>query len=431
MKYTLIDLFSGCGGFSLGFKNKGFKILQAIEIDEIACKTFEKNIEITPTCKNISNMKDQEFKKADVLVGGFPCQPFSLSGLQDGFFGKSGDSFDQCVRAIKLSEPKVFILENVEGFKNLHKGLFLKLALRELNKLGYNLTTFVLDASDFGVPQKRKRLFIVGNNLNAKMIPPLGKEKKVSVKDAIGDLLGLEDNFLNHEPMRHTQAIVRRFTATKIGETTKDAMDRDSSLGNAKITKQCYRRLDPNKPAPTVVANFVTTTIHYCANRNLTAREAARLQSFPDDFEFEGLKTRMSWQKGLSQFEQIGNAVPPLIAEKLADMVLNILDLRNKNSEINYTYDGDLFNDLDQQYEIVMKKLKEKKHSSGRRGRTSKFQDFYIQVEKLQNGDKIQLPENILDHKMFLDAAMRRRNIEWRIVKEKNTQYFKKLSIPS
>jgi DNA (cytosine-5)-methyltransferase 1 len=428
-KYKVTDLFSGCGGLSLGFVNSGFSINQAFELDEFACKTYARNLKVEPICGDIGLVNDSEFKKTDVLLGGFPCQPFSLSGLQQGFFSKDGEGFSQCIRAIKLTNPTVVILENVTGFKRLHGGIFHDLAIREIASLGYNVTSFELNSKDFQVPQSRTRLFMVATNNGSGITPPTPSSKApISVKTAIDDLVGKEGKYPNHEPMKHTQRIVERFAGTLPGESTRQAMDRDPTLGSAKITNQCYRRLEADKPAPTLVANFVTTTVHYTENRNITAREGARIQSFPDDFIFEGLKTRMSWQHGLSQFEQIGNAVPPKVAEALAKMTIALLAGTPKGTVNDHLTQGDLFGDLDSRYEAVMIKINNKQKAPGTRGRTSKFQSFYRATEGLVSGEELSLPDGVLDNKIFLDAAMRRRKIKFEIeIRDNDKKVFKKL----
>lgn len=129
---NVIDIFSGCGGFSKGFQQAGFTICRAVEIDSSACNTFADNIGIEPIRRDISKLKQSDFGKADILIGGFPCQPFSLSGMQNGFQGASGGGFNSCLSAIDAVKPSIFILENVIGFLTLHKGVFIKIALREL-----------------------------------------------------------------------------------------------------------------------------------------------------------------------------------------------------------------------------------------------------------------------------------------------------------
>lgn len=414
---TFIDLFSGCGGFSLGLKLSGWNCVQAIEIDEFAAETYTKNLGHSPLVQDIRNINSTDFKEADLLVGGFPCQPFSLSGLQRGYFGDDGDLFMECVRAIKATKAKIFVLENVTGFARLHGGLFMRIAMRELRKIGYSVDWKIVKAVEFGVPQTRERLLLIGNRLGIKNFFPEPTFRGASVKDAIDDLRYRTD-ITNHEPMKHTDAIIKRFAATKQGETTRDAMDRDPTLGNAKITKQCYRRLIESEPAPTVVANFVTTTIHYSENRNLTAREAARIQSFPDDFEFYGLKTRMSWQAGLSQFEQIGNAVPPMLAKSIGAAVRQMLEKPEKFYHSGF--EGELFDSEEADLVLVnklIKKVSEKKSNTvKRRGRKSKYQEFYEVVEKCTPGERVAFPENADEaFETFFLAAMRRRRINVKI----------------
>lgn len=421
--YTFSDLFSGCGGFSLGLIDAGLSHTQAIEIDEAASESYEKNLGYKPVTKDIREINNLDFHPVDVMVGGFPCQPFSISGLQRGYFGDDGDLFQECVRAINHSKPKIFVLENVSGFARLHKGLFLRIAMRQLAALGYQVDWKIVNAVNYGVPQNRERILIMGNRLGIENFFPKPTFHGGSVKGAIDDLRQRSDA-KNHEPMKHTTAITRRFASTLQGETTRDAMDRDPSLGTARITKQCYRRLIETDPAPTVVANFVTTTIHYSEHRNLTAREAARIQSFPDTFEFYGLKTRMSWQSGLSQFEQIGNAVPPLLAEAIGKSVIEMFD--NPITTSNKIFKDSLFDDETLDNELATQ-LAEKVRSKSngkvkRRGRTSKYQQFYSKVEDLDPGISIDYPSNAdSSFELFFSAAMRRRKINVILNKEQRT----------
>lgn len=408
---TFIDLFSGCGGFSLGLKSAGMVCKMAVEIDQDACETYRVNLGDHIVCKDIREIDTNSVPRCDILVGGFPCQPFSLSGLQKGFNGKGGDLFHQCVRFINEVRPKIFILENVTGFARLQKGAYLKEAVKILSSLGYVTEWQILNAADFGVPQTRQRLFIVGNSLGLKNAFPIPSGRQITVFEAIEDIRINMDKFTNNDPMRHSDRIKRRFAAVAPGETALDAMKRDSTLGTAKITKQCYRRLFADRPAPTIVANFVTTTIHYCEDRNLTAREAARLQSFPDSFLFTGLKTRMSWQKGLSQFEQIGNAVPPKLAYELGMAAKLVLSYAMPKAEIVLT-EGELFDQSDSTDHIQPKVNKQK----GVRGRKSRFADVYKVIESAPTDEPITLPKNLPDaFFIFLNGAMRRRQISFRL----------------
>lgn len=425
-KYTFIDLFAGCGGLSLGLRNAGLIPVWANEIDEFAAETYKYNLGNHIECCDVREVDTDNVPKCDVLVGGFPCQPFSLSGLQKGFSGKDGDLFYQCVRFIDNLKPKVFALENVPGFKNLQKGKFLNHAISTLESLGYNVDYEILSAVDYGVPQERKRLIIMGNSLGYSNHFPKGSSDPISVKEAIDDIRLNMEQYENNEPMKHTQRIKARFAAVRQGESARDAMDRDPSLGNAKITKQCYRRMYENKPAPTIVANFVTTTIHYCENRNLTAREAARIQSFPDDFIFKGLRTKMSWQKGLSQYEQIGNAVPPKLAEALGYSILKILN-KETSKQLNPKKPKqlELFKEKSENFQVNINEQK----TISNRGRKSKYDSIYKKIEKLDINEELVLDKNVNpDFYVFLGGAMRRRNIKYELKTRENKKIIKVIS---
>ncbi len=408
---TFIDLFAGCGGFSLGLQSAGFVCKWAVEMDADASETYRTNIGNHIVCADVRRIKANTVPEVDVVVGGFPCQPFSISGLQNGFQDKDGDLFLECVRFIRSIRPKALILENVPGFARLQNGIYLKEALRILAAEEYVTDWRVLNAADYGVAQTRERLFIIGNTLGRQNEFPTPDGKRISVLDAIDDIRHDMAAFSNNEPMRHTERIKRRFAAVAAGESAVHAMKRDPSLGTAKITKQCYRRLFADQPAPTVVANFVTTTIHYCEDRNLTAREAARLQSFPDSFVFCGRKTRMSWQTGLSQFEQIGNAVPPRLAEALGRSLLKVLAGATPRAQSALS-DQELF----QMPISVDSSRRSECKNSGKRGRKSRYGAIYAQIEAAPLGSPFCLPSELPEEFfVFLEGAMRRRRIAFHV----------------
>ncbi len=425
-KYSFIDLFAGCGGLSYGMIKAGLDCKWAIEIDDNACSTYRYNIGDHIVCDDVRNINTDDVPKVDVLVGGFPCQPFSVSGLQGGFDDKDGDLFYQCVRFIKAVQPKIFMLENVSGFVTLKKGYYLETAIDTLKKLGYLVSWKVIDCSDYSIPQTRKRIIIMGNNLGVENLFPKPTYKKVSVKEAIDDIWQNPDQYHNNEPMRHSARIVERFSYVEPGETALDAMKKHPELGSAKITKQCYRRMIADEPAPTVVANFVTTTIHYSQNRNLTAREAARIQSFPDDFIFQGYKTRMSWQKSLSQFEQIGNAVPPRLAELMGRCIINMLKGESPKATVvqEPVYEQmTLDSGVPQTGEKQQHQARGKTHSN--RGRNSKYSAIYTRIESIDDGESFTLPDGIApDFFTFVKGAMRRRNIEYEIADKAGKKVF-------
>lgn len=425
--FSFIDLFAGCGGLSLGLTQAGFKCKWAIEIDPNAAETYRYNLGDHIICDDVRNVDTKSVPSADLLVGGFPCQPFSLSGLQGGFSGKDGDLFNQCARFIHDMQPKVFFLENVKGFANLHNGYYLDAALSILSSFGYRVDWQMINCADYGIPQRRERIILMGNKIGSKNVFPTPTYERISVKQAIDDIWQFPDQFANNEPMRHSPRIIERFSHVLPGETAADAMRRDPSLGQAKITKQCYRRLIPDEPAPTVVANFITTTIHYSQNRNLTAREAARIQTFPDSYIFMGYKTRMSWQKELSQFEQIGNAVPPRLAELLGECVLSMLKgehVATEESKSTRTLiQGYLF-DIGMEH-----KPQGRGRTNTNRGRTSKYERIYVEIEKMKPRERYTfgsaLPQEFFD--FYLGAAMRRRSIRYEVMTENGKRLLVKL----
>jgi len=412
-RYSFIDLFAGCGGLSCGMIQAGFECKWAIDIDENSCATYSANNGNHIVCQDIRSIDLDTIPIADVVVGGFPCQPFSISGLQHGFDGKDGDLFYQCVRFIQHLSPKVFLLENVAGFATLKNGVYLEAAMKTLSDLGYHVNWKLIDCSDYSIPQTRKRIIILGNKLGVENLYPEPTNIKISVKEAIDDIWQNPEKYLNNEPMRHSQRIITRFSHVRQGETAADAMKRNPELGTAKITKQCYRRMIESEPAPTIVANFVTTTIHYSQNRNLTAREAARIQTFPDDYVFCGYKTRMSWQTSLSQFEQIGNAVPPRLAQLLGECIEKMLEGKSKRIAKKEHFEQ-LQMDFSLEDSVHLQEseslLRGKTHTG--RGRKSKYSDIYDKLQSLRVGETYLFSNSVdKDFYTFLPGAMKRRNI--------------------
>ena len=223
---------------------------------------------------------------------------------------------------ISLKAPKFFLFENVKGLVTHEGGKTLKSVKQAVKDAGYRLSYAVLNADDILCPQSRQRLFLVGvrNDLEGGFRFPDVSLPKVSVKEAIDELIG-NDDIPNNEPMRHTKRIQERYKHIPQGGDMRDVPNEhqqrkrgDVDKVSGKQSSQSYHRLVESEPCPTICAMFQAHFIHYSQDHNLTAREAARLQSFPDDFVFEGKRVNMSWDKDLSQYQQIGNAVPPLLA---------------------------------------------------------------------------------------------------------------------
>jgi DNA (cytosine-5)-methyltransferase 1 len=289
-KEIVLDLFAGCGGLSLGFEAAGFKTI-GYEMDSLAASTYQKNI--GSVCHAVKLDLDFIYPKAEIVIGGPPCQPFSVGGDQKGI-NDSRDGFPVFIDAVKKLRPRVFLFENVRGLLYSNKWYF-ELVIEELHKIGYIIDYKLLNAVNYGVPQNRERLFVIGHR--AKFTFPKPNLHKVTVGDAIGDLM-------------HTVPPESKFLTESM----------DTYVANYERASACInpRDLYADRPARTLTCRNLagaTGDMHRVKlndgrRRRILHREAARLQSFPDWFEFSGNETQ--------QFNQIGNAVPPLLAYQLA-----------------------------------------------------------------------------------------------------------------
>lgn len=374
-----IDLFAGCGGLSLGFKMAGFHSLLASDIDENCELTFKANFKEVPFIrKDINLISREDIEKVtkgqsvDVIIGGPPCQGFSLANKKrdNNNTDPRNQLFYQYLKVLNWVNPRAFVLENVKGLLSMQKGRVIKDIVTCFSDAGYNVDYKVLKASDFGVPQIRERVIVIGIRKDLDVIPSFPVPQNgniVTVDEAISDLPQIEAGegqeiasyphppqnkyqelmrrdssvVLNHIAMRHTPRLVERFKAIKQGQSLIDVWETHGAVKRGNPTEkstikfaQNNNRLFGNKPAPTIAASFQSNFIHPYLNRNFTAREGARLQSFPDNFVFCGFRTKMSWQKGLSQYQQIGNAVPPLLAYQIA-MTLKETLKQKENEEIH------------------------------------------------------------------------------------------------
>lgn len=376
-----IDLFSGCGGLTLGFAWAGFKSILASDIDENCQRTFAINFPKTPfLCGDLTDFTKDDFdlmikgQDVDVIIGGPPCQGFSLANKHRNKVAEDPRNklFYQFVKTINWYNPKAFVMENVKGLLSIQKGEVIKTIIHEFEHagIGYNVRVKILKAADYGVPQMRERVIILGIRNDLSLIPEFPHPKfttPVSVNDAISDLPQInagegqnvqnypvepqnEYQFFmrrhsivvrNHIAMKHTSRLIERFKAIQPGQNLLDVWENYGAVKRGDPNKksdikfsQNNQRLFGDKPAPTIAASFQSNFIHPTLNRNFTAREGARLQSFPDDFIFEGMRTKMSWEKGLSQYQQIGNAVPPLMAFEIAKQLKKTLQLGNNTYPI-------------------------------------------------------------------------------------------------
>ena len=361
----VIDLFSGCGGLSLGFIKEGYTINKAVEFDmKIANIYMQNHPEVEMIVDDIRNI-DQTgvFSKgeADVIIGGPPCQGFSMAGarIRDGFIDDPRNYlFKHYFNVVKTVKPKVFIMENVKGILTMQNGKIfeeIKNIFQDSNLLegdSYHLYYRVVKAVDFGIPQKRERVIIIGTTINDVDIDELWditiqdmkKEyptyfDKVTVKDAISNLPSTtkdgivtnpiptteyqkflsssKEKLTNHTMTNHSKLAIDRMKRVDNGENFTSLKENIKSVHSGSYGRLCW-----DEQAPTITTRFDTPAggrfIHPVEDRTLTPREAARIQSFPDDFVFYGNKTTIC--------KTIGNAVPPKISFFLAKLVEKILE---------------------------------------------------------------------------------------------------------
>ncbi len=393
---TVLDAFAGAGGFSLGFQLAGCSVVGGIERDAWAAETFAFNHPHTRVLvTDIQEISDQEIIDAfgnprpSIIVGGPPCQGFSLCRREAGDPTDPRNSlFEHFIRLGRLLSPDLMVMENVP---NLLKATTqaeeptISIIRAELEKLGFYTYCDVLQAVDYGIPQIRKRLFVVASRV------PLGKpfpdrthtcdgdqqgmfsilERTPTLWEAISDLPPLKagegagemeyaegpatayqiemrrdsPKVFNHTAMKHSKRIVQRFASMKSGQSVTDVPDHlkpFSRNSNGKISATTYdqnnRRMHPDRPCHTIPAAFYANFVHPFHDRNFTPREGARLQSFPDWYVFRGKPTVVShkllareerWgEKFLCQYSQIGNAVPPMLAKAVAKNLLDCKGIR-------------------------------------------------------------------------------------------------------
>lgn len=392
-KIRVLDTFAGAGGFSLGFHMAGAEIVGAIETDAWACETFQANHpEALVVKSDITKLKDEEISKlfgklsVDVILGGPPCQGFSIANKKNGDPKDPRNSlFEEFIRLGKILKPRIMIMENVPNLikAKTHDGeLVIDIIKQELENLGYEVEHRIVEATNFGVPQIRKRLVVIASKVKLKKFFPdathcVGEsndlfEQKLlpcpTLWDAISDLPQVEARegaeeleysspplnefqkqmrkgskvLYNHKAMNHSKRLVERFASMSWGDSTTDVPDhlrplkRNSVEFSEKAFDQNNRRMYPEKPCHTVPASFYANFVHPYKDRNFTAREGARIQTFPDWFVFKGKPTVISHkllqregrleEKYLCQYNQIGNAVPPLMAKALAKNILKQLE---------------------------------------------------------------------------------------------------------
>jgi DNA (cytosine-5)-methyltransferase 1 len=355
-KLKAVELFAGAGGLSIGLEKAGFEVVIANEIEHDFAKTFEVNHKNTKVIKKDIHEVDFKYEIRNIgtseitlLSGGPPCQGFSTVGSKNEKDPRNS-LFYEYLRAVVEIQPKYVLFENVSGFKRMYSGEAYKTLIKELGEHEYSTVSGILEASDFGLPQKRQRTIVIGWKKGLKPVnlpKPTHFETanlfcdntKLILIDAISDLPPIEvndsaDRYLT-EPQNDYQEFLRgecemltEHNSSKYGEKMQEilslipyggsVMDLPERLRPKGYFNNTYARLIPDVPAPTITRNFGTPSssrcIHPFQNRALSTREGARLQGFPDSYKFFGSKT--------SKNLQIGNAVPPIFGEMIAKEII-------------------------------------------------------------------------------------------------------------
>lgn len=392
IKYGVIDLFAGAGGFGLGFEMSNFQLKLSLEIDKWAVETLFANnkedaIILQDDIRKYSSLSEIRCLfdgTPDVIIGGPPCQGFSIASTKADANDPRNTLFMEFARWVEYFSPKIFVMENVQGILNRKNSLgekVIDIIKDRFAEIGYNVEIWNLNAAEYGVPQMRKRIFIVGNSLNRQIGAPevthtFSKslsnpllQPAVTIEQAISDLpiinagegaeiMSYHNNPLgeyqmwargcntlvyNHEAMKHTKRMIDRYKEIQNGVSYEEISDtlkvrrRNGQGEHSDIKFQSnYRHLKNDMISHTIPASFYSNFIHPTLPRNITSREAARIQSFPDSYVFKGKRTQISSKllkrlgkedsDHLSQYNQIGNAVPPLLAKAIASKIAVFLD---------------------------------------------------------------------------------------------------------
>ena len=349
-----IDIFSGAGGLSLGAEMAGLKISAAVEIDKSAAQTFMRNHKGAEVFQgDIQSINPKSLVKDDtpvfVIMGGPPCQGFSMSNTRTrNMDNLKNFLFLEFVRFVQEIRPAWFVLENVWGLTNINEGktqTMIEDCFRAID--GYNnISSSILWASDYGVPQKRNRFFLVGNRLGIDFVFPKKHSSIVTVEEAIGDLPSLQNGELLEEAeytqtfdeaskyaqqmrkgsdkarqnyvSKNNDLVIERYKHIGQGQNWRAIPDylMQNYADKGRCHSGIYKRLRADQPS-VVISNYrKSMLIHPYEDRGISVREAARLQSFPDTFVFEG--TLMHIQ------QQIGNAVPPLLAKAVFKQIIKL-----------------------------------------------------------------------------------------------------------
>ncbi len=310
-KYSVVSFFCGCGGLDLGFvggfSNKGetipkssFEILAAYDNDAKCIRTYRDNISNHAKVMDLSDYSPKNIPAAEVLIGGFPCQDFATCGPRRGLKSLRGRLYRTLIQYMEVHKPKVVVGENVPGIANLKQGKVLDIIKKDIEEVGYKVKIWTLFAPEYGVPQRRTRLFIIGvrDDLEGFPIKPTTTHKEGEYRTTKWTIEDLE---------------------CVIDETVANQSQYFKASRAKKGNGQGDETSPANAPSYTIRANAKSRVqFHYSLNRRLTVRECARLQTFPDSFVFPHSAT--------SNIMQIGNAVPPLLSHAVAKSIYGYME---------------------------------------------------------------------------------------------------------
>ncbi len=327
-KPTYIDLFCGAGGFSLGFDKLGFKNLLSVDIEPNFCQTYRTNFPkhnlLQSDISKIDEIQLKEIikgKTIDVVIGGPPCQGFSMAGNIGRRFidDPRNQLFKEFARIVSITNPKYFVMENVARLYTHNKGKTKDEIIELFKNLGYKVECKIINSADLGVAQKRSRVIFLGNRVSTNIFWPLKIESKhKTIKDAIGHYpvlnSGETSEIPNHIAMKHSEQMLLKMSYVKDGGD-RNQIPKEYRPQSGDIRK--YIRYNSNEPSVCVTGDM-RKIFHYAQNRALTVRELAKIQSFPDNFIFKG--------STISQQQQVGNSVPPLMAEVIAKNIKNMIE---------------------------------------------------------------------------------------------------------
>ncbi|WP_222927459.1 DNA cytosine methyltransferase [Qipengyuania marisflavi] len=306
----MVSLFSGAGGLDLGLLQAGLEIVWANDIFKEAAETYGANIDAHVDTRDIIDIDEQEIPDCDVLVGGFPCQGFSVANWGRNSEDPRNQLYREMIRILRAKRPKFFLGENVKGLLSMANGEALRSIIRDIEESGYKVQYALVNCADYGVPQARMRVLIFGIREDVVwqgQFPP----KVTHAEPIVASREGLKPWLTVGEALSHYPE----------PEDGTDIPNHECSQYKLRFNGHLgHRRIDPHRPSPTVTSRGdnkggVVVLHHPNNHRRMTARELAAVQSFPDDFVFSGSKT--------NAYRQISNAVPPLLGMAIGKMLLD------------------------------------------------------------------------------------------------------------